>query len=83
MWGLALAHVTVTQSGSSCCQGMEGWKVGKRKDRHLRVNSKEKTERNVLDRNKGISVNHPSPALCLHLDITLQRTGEAKKDISL
>lgn len=26
MWGLALAHVTVTQSGSSCRQGIEGWK---------------------------------------------------------
>ncbi|CAB1438496.1 unnamed protein product [Pleuronectes platessa] len=26
MWGLALAHVTVTQSGSSCCQGIEGWR---------------------------------------------------------
>lgn len=23
MWGLALAHVTVTQNGSSCCQGTE------------------------------------------------------------
>lgn len=23
MWGPALTHVTVTQSGSSCCQGME------------------------------------------------------------
>lgn len=30
MWGLALAHVTVTQSGSSCCQGIEGWKEGRR-----------------------------------------------------
>lgn len=26
MWGPALTHVTVTQSGSSCCQGMEEWK---------------------------------------------------------
>lgn len=26
MWGLELAHVTVTQSGRSCCQGIERWK---------------------------------------------------------
>lgn len=39
MWGLALVHVTVTESGSSCCQGIDGWK-GERGGR-LRLNSKE------------------------------------------
>lgn len=58
---------------------VEGEKDGKRKDRRLGLNSKEKTEGGVWDRNKRISVNHPSPALCLYLDITLRRTEEDKK----
>lgn len=39
-----------------------------------------KNRRNSIEnRNKSISVNHPSPAICLHLDTT-QRTREDKND---
>lgn len=75
MWGLALAHVTVTQNGSSCCQGIERRKE-ERQTTEAEFKEGKKNRRNSIEnRNKSISVNHPSPAICLHLDTT-QRTRE-------
>lgn len=46
MWGLALAHVTVTQSGRSCCQRKERWK----EERHeMEAEFKEKKHKELQE----------------------------------
>lgn len=72
MRGPALAHVTVTQNGSSCCHGIEWCKV----ERQLRLNSKEKTGESVGRHPENI---RKSTIPDTHLDGILRRTGGDKK----
>lgn len=58
MWGLAFVHVTVTRSGSSCCQGIEGWRGGKM------------DKRGWIQRRKQRN-NSSSLAVCLQLETAL------------
>lgn len=81
MWGLLLAHVTVTESDSSCCQGMEGWR--KWRWASEAEFKKRKGKKGVCGSNNRISVKYPSLAFYLHLDFNLWRARDAKKIIHI
>lgn len=79
MWGLLLAHVTVTESGSSCCQGMGRMERVKMGIWGWIQRRKGEGEKDVWGSNNRTSVNYPSPALYLHLHFHLKRRADAKK----
>lgn len=79
MWGLLLAHVTVTESDNSCCQGMGGWRPWRwASEAEFK---RRKVKKGVCGRNNRISANYPSSALYLHLHFNVWRARDANKII--